>query len=186
MGEISYDELYYLINEKNEVAEKMLFDDVEKYLQWLCLVKGNDYLRTEDIMSYGWQGYIEAFQNYNPKQTTTFKSFMQFCINRRLIDIQRRRNKKSLKGHMSSLLISDERVAYVVECKTTTTVTDENLLFELFWENLSKEEQIILKKYTMGVKIQNIAEQLNVSVAMMYKKIRQLKEKLKRSLLSEE
>ncbi|MGL5042257.1 MAG: sigma factor [Culicoidibacterales bacterium] len=182
MGEPSYDELYYLACEKNEMAEKMLCQRIERYLQWLCFVKANDFLRTEDIMSYGWQGYIDAMQRYLPGHNTTFKTFAQFCIKRRLIDVQRGRNKRTMKAHMTSLLISDEKVAYTVETRYTTQITDENMIFETFWKQLVAKERLLLSKYTFGESIDEMATYFQCSNASIYKKIRGLRTKLVQSM----
>lgn len=182
MSAINYDELYYLVMEKNELAEQVLYAEVEKYLKWLCYQKANDFLRKEDILSYGWQGYIEAFASYNPESHITFKSFLHHCVDRRLIDIQRRRNKKTLKGHMSSLLISEEKVMYIVETKQTTGVTDVKLTMFQFWESLTELEKAVFESYIKGVSIKEIAERFSVSTTTVYKIIKQLRERLKKEL----
>lgn len=182
MRVVNYDELYYLINEKNEVAEQMLFKAVQNYLEWLCTMKANDFLRREDILSYGWLGYIEAFASYDPTNRVTFKSFMQHCIMRRLIDVQRKRNKGSLKGHMSSLLMSDQKVQYAVEAKTTFRINDVRLLFESYWEELTSTQQQILTLYIEGVELKDIARQCNLSEPSIYRQIRQLRQQLTKQM----
>lgn len=181
---ISYDELYYMICEKNEDAEEILFRKVEHYLGWICYAKTNDFLRHEDVMSYGWQGYIEAFRGYNEYSTTTFKSFLHHCVDRRLIDVQRKRNKKTLKAHMSSLLMSEEKVQYAVEVRNTSSVTNTRLYFREFWQELSQEEQQLFSDYAEGITISMLAEEHGISENMVYKKIRNLRVKMKDTLLN--
>jgi len=179
---INYDELYYLVMEKNEEAERLLYNEVEKYLRWLCYQKSNDFLREEDIMSYGWQGYVEAFDAYIPSSHVSFKSFLHHCIERRLIDVQRKRNKKSLKGHMSSLLISEEKVMYVVEAKQTTQVNDINISFRQFWQTLNHLERKILRLYVKGMKTNDIAQKVQLSSTTVYKVIKNMRQRLKEEL----
>jgi RNA polymerase sporulation-specific sigma factor len=178
----NYDELYYLIMEKNEEAERILYAEVEKYLKWLCFKKANDFLRKEDILSYGWQGYIEALDAYEPMSPVTFKSFLHHCIDRRLIDVQRKRNKQTLKGHMSSLLISEEKVMYVVEARNTTHVNDMRLTLRQFWHTLSNFERRIFRLYIQGVKTNDIAHKLGVSSTTVYKTIKNIRERLSKEL----
>ena len=180
---ISYDELYYLVNEKNESAEILLFQEVEKYLGWLVFAKSNDFLREEDVLSYGWQGYIEAFAGYNENNTTTFKSFLQHCVSRRLIDVQRKRNKHSLKAHMSSLLMSEETVQYAVESTKTFKLDETRMHFKVFWKGLSRQEQKIFYAYLAGAKPVELAEQFSLTESVIYKKLRTLREKLKSEIL---
>jgi len=178
----NYDELYYLVMEKNEEAEKVLYNEVEKYLKWICYQKSNDFLRHEDILSYGWQGYVEAIDPYIPTSPVTFKSFLHHCIDRRLIDVQRKRNKKSLKGHMSSLLISEEKVMYIVEAKETTQVNEINVTLRQFWDTLSNQEKRIFRLYIKGVKTKDIAQRMSVSSTTIYKIIKDIRQRLKKEL----
>jgi len=178
----NYDELYYLVMEKNEEAEKILYHEVEKYLKWLCYRKSNDFLRQEDILSYGWQGYIEALGAYVPTSHITFKSFLHHCIDRRLIDVQRKRNKKSLKGHMSSLLISEEKVMYIVEARKTTQVDDIKITLRQFWQTLNNLEKRIFRLYIKGVKTSEIAQKVGVSSTTVYKIIKDIRNRLKKEL----
>jgi len=178
----NYDELYYLVMEKNEEAEKLLYEEVEKYLKWICYQKSNDFLREEDILSYGWQGYLEALEDYLPTSHITFKSFLHHCIDRRLIDVQRKRNKKSLKGHMSSLLISEEKVMYIVETRQTTHVNDINMVLYKFWQTLSHLEKRIFRMYVKGSKTNEIAQKVELSNTTVYKIIKDMRERLKKEL----
>jgi RNA polymerase sigma factor, sigma-70 family len=180
--EVNYDELYYLIMEKNETAETILYNEVEKYLHWLCYNKVNDFLRKEDILSYGWQGYVEAFAAYLPDNSVTFKSFLQHCIGRRLIDVQRRHNKKSFKGHMTGMLMSEEKVRYSVEKKRATEVSDLKLTMRQFWKTLSVNEKRTFRLYIQGTPKQEIADTLGVSTTTVYKIIRKLRQRLKKEL----
>ncbi|GBU11210.1 hypothetical protein AwErysi_08260 [Erysipelotrichaceae bacterium] len=186
MKEISYDELHYLVREKNEDAEILLFKKTERYLKWISYAKSNDFLRQEDILSYGWQGYQEAINCYDPMQKTKFKTFMEFCIQRRLIDVQRRRNRGGLKGHMNGLLISDEKVAYAVDRQEASFLTDDNLIFDAFWKKLTEKERMMLKYFLRGDKMVEIAVKMDVSSPTVYQKIKKMKHKLQEMVQKKE
>lgn len=181
--EVNYDELYYLMLEKNPDAERILYHEVEKYLTWLCTQRGNYFLRREDILSYGWQGYIEALIAYDPKNTTSFKSFMQHCVTRRVIDVQRKHSKESLRAHMTGLLLSEESVMYIVDSqKKGTEITDVRLLVNEFWDKLNQRDKAIFQMYIMGCSREEIATHFSLAAGTIYRKIREIKERFKKEL----
>ena len=186
MKELNYDELYYLITEKNEIAERILYKDVERYLRYLAFRKTNDFLRPEDVLSYGWQGYIEALEAYDPGNLVGFRSFLYHCIRRRLIDVQRRRNKGSYKAHMTSMLISEEVVQYAVENHRPLYVTDDVVILEQFRNLLTEKEQEVLRLHIEGYTAEQISQQIKTSLTFVYRTIRQVRKRFSEELLRRE
>jgi|GEM_PF-3234819 RNA polymerase sigma factor, sigma-70 family len=187
MDGINFDELYYLIGEKNEDAEHAMIKEVESYLKWLCSQKSNHFLREEDIMSYGWQGYIEALISYNPENNTSFRTFLYYCISRRLLDIQRRRNKQSLKGHMTGISMSESIVKYTVESRADIReISDAGMLFQTYWEKLPEETRTIFSYFLQGKTAEEIAEAVDKKSSTIYLRIRKIREELKKLLLEKD
>lgn len=180
METLNFDELYYLVKEKNEDAEAILCQEIEKYLKFLSYTKVNSFLRAEDIMSFGWQGYIEALDAYRPDTTVNFYVFTKNCINRRLVDIQRKRNKQSLKGLMMGMSIEESKVAYIVDMKNHTSVEDIRLLFRQFLQQLSLTEQQIFQLYLEKDSVTEVSLILKKKEQFIYKTIREIKDKLKK------
>lgn len=179
--EVNEEELFYLISEKNEDAEMIFYGRIENYLQFLSRTYTSVFLRQDDILSYGWQGVIEALDCYNPQAGVSFASFVRNCIQRRIIDIRRRNNQDKRKAIMTQ--IEHENYEQLLGNRHTTEIrTVDHLLAEVLAELervLKPREWRMFQCYLEQRNAQATAAVLGVSVQTVYRMVSKAKAAVK-------
>ncbi|TLG77280.1 sigma-70 family RNA polymerase sigma factor [Culicoidibacter larvae] len=179
--EVNEEELFYLISEKNEDAEMIFYGRIENYLQFLSRTYSSVFLRQDDILSYGWQGVIEAFDCYNPQAGVSFASFVRNCIQRRIIDIRRRNNQDKRKAIMTK--IEHDNYEQLIGDKHTTEIrTVQHLLTEVLAELeqvLKPREWRTFQCYLQQSSAQATADALGISLQTVYRTVARTKTAVK-------
>ena len=107
-------EMLYLVGEKDEEAEKILFGKyrnlimklVPKYLPFV-LPRGGEF---DDLVQEGYVGLYSAIQNYSPQNHTLFYTFAYVCIERQMATYCKRlsTNKQEVLNYSYSLYVTPE------------------------------------------------------------------------------
>lgn len=139
-------EMLYLIGEKDEEAEKILFGKYRnlimkiapKYLPFAS-PRGGEF---EDLVQEGYLGLYSAIKNYNPYNHTLFYTFASVCIERQMATYCRRlsANKQEILNYSYSLDITPDDAR------------------DPFLETIPGDEKEPLQKLVISDQIQDIIE----------------------------
>jgi RNA polymerase sigma-70 factor (family 1) len=123
-----------------------------------------------DIFARVWDGTVNA-------EVTQPKSYLLMCVRNRCID---RINHKKMKERVCQLLTLDSQPMITT---TEETFTDlEQLKVMVDTRLTSRDRQVLLMKYERKMKYREIAAELNISEAAVYKHLSQALKILKTNL----
>lgn len=112
--DVNDNEMLYLIGEKDEEAEKILFGKYRNLIMKLApkylpsiQYRGGDF---DDLVQEGYIGLYSAIKNYHPENNTLFYTFASVCIERQMATYCKRlsTNKQEILNYSYSLDIIPE------------------------------------------------------------------------------
>ena len=164
--------------EGNEDAERILYETIQPYLYFLAYRYKSVFLSVEDVLSYGWQGVIEALAAYDPYHKIAFKSFIRGCIQRRIIDIRRKNARLSNRGHMLSISLDEYEESFMY---VSSPHLDElhAALNRYLQSELTDEYWLVYQAFCAGYKVQKIAIKHHKSEQTIYRMLRVIQKQAK-------
>ena len=192
--ELSDETLQALSASGNNEAEDLLirrYTRVVKALARPFFLAGAD---SEDLIQEGMLGLLSALRTYDPKSETSFKTYSQLCIRRRLVSAVRNATRKktvSLDDCLSleSPLFDETQpeMAYGLRIDSPRrpeelVIDKENTqkLFQSVFGVLSKFEQQVLRSYLSGVSYREIAEMTNKTEKAVDNAVQRIRRKVSR------
>lgn len=192
--ELSDEKLQALSASGNTEAEDLLirrYTRVVKALARPFFLAGAD---SEDLIQEGMLGLISALRSYDPKSETSFKTYSQLCIRRKLISAVRKatcKNTVSLDDCLSleSPLFDETQpeMAYGLRIDSPRrpeelVIDKENTqnLFQNVFDILSPFEQKVLRFYLSGVSYREIAEMTNKTEKAVDNAVQRIRRKVSR------
>ena len=162
-------ELLYLIEEKSEEALEIL---QEKYL---ILIKTKikemkiPYDKRSDYLEEGLITLNKAVKTFDSKKSSSFYSYFTLLLNRKFIDLLRKRTRDS------KIVLVDDLNDYVVD-----NYIKEGFVFEepLYLSNIEKE--IFKLKFIEGKTSKQIALELKLPIKKVYEATDRIKRKSKK------
>ena len=192
--ELSDETLQALSASGNNEAEDLLirrYTRVVKALARPFFLAGAD---SEDLIQEGMLGLLSALRTYDPKSETSFKTYSQICIRRRLVSAVRNATRKktvSLDDCLSleSPLFDETQpeMAYGLRIDSPRrpeelVIDKENTqkLFQRVFQVLSPLEQQILRFYLSGMSYREIAEMTNKTEKAVDNAVQRIRRKVSR------
>lgn len=162
-------ELLYLIEEKSEEALEIL---QEKYLILIkTKIKGMKipYDKRSDYLEEGLITLNKAVKTFDSKKSSSFYSYFTLLLNRKFIDLLRKRTRDS------KIVFVDDLNDYVVD-----NYIKEEFVFEepLYLSNIEKE--IFKLKFIEGKTSKQIALELKLPIKKVYEATDRIKRKSKK------
>ena len=165
-------ELLYLIEEKSEEALEIL---QEKYL---ILIKTKikemkiPYDKRSDYLEEGLITLNKAVKTFDSKKSSSFYSYFTLLLNRKFIDLLRKRTRDS------KIVLVDDLNDYVVD-----NYIKEEFVFEesLYLSNIEKE--IFKLKFIEGKTSKQIALELKLPIKKVYEATDRIKRKSKKVII---
>jgi len=177
-------ELIMLYQEKDEIAEKILFD---KYQKIICLII-NKYrnviyklgIDTKEIYSLCIKKFYQALEDFDVRKDANFNTYITTILKRTIkkfiIQASRGKNKVNIDNESydkcSILNFLEDPLNQVMEKEESKELNDKIM------EALNKQELLIYSYAVQGYNYKEIAERMNAS----YSSIIRLKNKMKKKI----
>ena len=190
-------ELLYMIAEKNEDAEKILYEKyrpiveikVNKY-KLLAKRVGLDY---NDLLQEGMVGLVDAINSYKDNKSSTFKSYANVCIERQILTIlsYARRKKHIYLNNSFSLdeVIDDSgrTLSDLLEGSVDPSVIiekdeEEKILYDRIESDFSEFEKSVFELKMLGLEYKEIADLLDKSYKSVDSALQRIRFKLRKVL----
>lgn len=191
-------ELMYLIGERNENAEEILY---EKYKN-LVNIKAKKYINYgkkigldyNDLFQEGMIGLSEAIKSYKDKSDTKFSTFATLCIDRQIFSVlEAARRKKHLylneSCSLDSTIFDDGKTLLDVlfDNNSDPSLKIEELeMSKLLHEDLEKEltpfEKEVFNLKLAGFEYKEICKLLNKSYKSVDSALQRIKNKVRKVL----
>ncbi len=173
-------ELLSLYQERNEVAEEILYQKYEKIIN-MIIYKYKERIKDlrinlEDIKNECMLSFYTALNSFDAKKNTTLSTYVYLIINRRIKSILRYEYSKISKDTWFFESIEN------IESTTQLIVENENTLDLLndLGTYLNPEEQDLVKYLYNGYNYKEIAQILNKKYHQVYWLIINLRNKLQK------
>ncbi|MGE4353557.1 MAG: sigma-70 family RNA polymerase sigma factor [Oscillospiraceae bacterium] len=189
---VNDDRLLELANHGDSEAEDQL---VKKYIRLVrqcarpLFLAGGD---SEDLIQEGMMGLLSAIRKFNPQLNTSFKTYAEICIRRRLISAVK--SASSLKhnplndGVPLDILSEDSQTYFASGQELHRRVPEEQVLareseseiVSTFSQCLSKYETKILSLYLEGLSYREMAESIGKTEKSIDNAVQRIRKKLAR------
>lgn len=199
--EVNDNEILYLIGEKDEEAERVLFGKyrnlivklLPKYLSFVES-RGGSF---DDLMQEGYIGLYSAIQNYHSDHHTLFYTFAHICIERQLATYCKRlsANKNEVLNYSYSLDVTpdDVRDPYIeVIASNEDTPYDLMVMSEYvekiieFKNSLPYDMACVFELRMNGFTYQEIATLLDLTKSRVDSALCQIRNRLSRNQIREQ
>lgn len=170
MFQYNDNELLYLISDHNEDAYMILSNKYQPLI--LSKIKKNNLQKNEaeEYYSEALICFNKAIRTYNDLYFTSFNRYLNLIIDRRFIDLNKKRQKHE------KIVYLDTLEDYLID----NSKDDNNLINE---ENLNLsnfEERIYNMKFINNQKPREIAKELNCDVKQIYDAIDRIRRKARK------
>lgn len=177
-------ELIMLYQEKDEIAEKMLFEKYQKIISLIISKYRNVIYKLDidvkEIYSLCIKKFYQALEDYDVRKDANFNTYITTIVKRTIkkfiIQASRGKNKVSVDNESydkCSILNSlDDPLNQVMEKEESKELSERII------EVLNKQELLIYSYTIQGYTYKEIAEKINVS----YSSIMRLKNKMKNKI----
>ena len=160
----------------------------KKYGKYLFSVARNILLDDEDSEECKNDAYFEAWNSIPPTKPKSLGSFMTQIV--RCIALDRYKAKTTKKRIPSELFVSMEDLSYILAdgefAETEYMAREVGQMINTYVKGLTEKEQyIFVSRYYVGEKAENIARELGVSQATVYRELERIKKGLKEYLEGE-
>lgn len=192
--DITDSELLMLIHEKNEDAEKILYERYIKYIN-ILIKKYKSVIKTLDI-DYN-EVYLEclknlslAINNYSDSKNVTFKTYAYTLINNKILDIIKLYNKNKYKMLQETISLNSifdnniplKELLHMEEklnpLNNVLQNDKEKKIIELLKNNLSNLEYKVAILLIIGYNQVQIAKYLNIDIKKVYNTTYRIKAKM--------
>lgn len=199
--DVNDNEMLYLIGEKDEEAEKVLFGKYRNLIiklapKYLSFVesRGGDF---DDLVQEGYIGLYSAIKNYHQENQAIFYTFARICIERQMTTYCKRlsTNKQEVLNYSYSLDITPDEVRdpYIEVIASNEDSPYEKLILSEhiqqiidFKNSLPKEMACVFELRLNGFTYQEIATLLGLAKSKVDSALCQIRMRLSRNRFKEQ
>ena len=191
-ADIDDEELQRMAAEGDRSAEETL---TERYMRLVRICARPLFLAggdSEDLIQEGMFGLLSAIRQYDPKMGSSFHTFAEHCIHKRLLSAVRSASRLKhlpLNDGMSLEQLSEDPHTQLSVTPEVFRRSPEDLvlareskeeLYTLFAQRLSPLEKKVLERYLDGLSYREIARQLGRTEKSVDSTVQRIRRKLAR------
>ena len=191
-ADIDDEELQRMAAEGDRSAEETL---TERYMRLVRICARPLFLAggdSEDLIQEGMFGLLSAIRQYDPKMGSSFHTFAEHCIHKRLLSAVRSASRLKhlpLNDGMSLEQLSEDPHTQLSVTPEVFRRSPEDLvlareskeeLYTLFAQHLSPLEKKVLEHYLEGLSYREIARQLGKTEKSVDSTVQRIRRKLAR------
>ena len=144
----------------------------------------------EDLTQEGMFGLLSAIRTYDPDADTTFKTYAELCIKRRILsavkNAARKKHTPLNEGVPFEQVLSEESQAHTANSESFRRIPEEQVLaresesefLTVYGRQLTKLEREVLQYYLEGYSCREIALRLSRSVKSVDNAVQRVRRKL--------